>query len=391
MLLTSKQTAIIGGGPGGLTLARLLQLRGAEVTVYERDADRRARQQGATLDLHEESGLRALTAAGLLDAFRAHYRPGADRVRLTDGQATIVYDQHREPGGGTFGDEHFRPEIDRGPLRELLLDSLRPGTVAWNRPLRNLEPAGAGWQLRFTDGTTAYADLVIGADGANSKVRPRVTPQGPFYTGYTIVEGNVYEAARHAPALWALVRGGKVFAFDGAQTVILSAKGDGSLAFYTGQRTAENWVSARGIDFQQPAQVASWFAQDFAHWSPVWGELFAAEHAYFVPRPQYCMPLDQSWDAQPGLTLLGDAAHLMPPYAGEGVNMAMLDALELSAVLTSGEFADTRAAIAHYETAMRHRAAEAARMSIASMEQLHSAGGLAWMSQLLGAGAPAEQ
>ncbi|UOQ70682.1 FAD-dependent oxidoreductase [Hymenobacter cellulosilyticus] len=290
MLLTGKKTAIIGAGPGGLTLARLLQQHGADVTIYERDADRHARQQGATLDLHEESGLRALDAAGLLDAFRAHYRPGADKLRLVDAQATIHFDQHQEEfSAPDFGHAHFRPEIDRGPLRDLLMDSLRPGTIVWNSQLQSLVPAADGWQLQFQDGQMAYADLVVGADGANSKVRARVTPLPPFFTGFTVVEGSVYEAARHVPALWELVRGGKVFALEGTQSIILSAKGDGSLAFYTCQPTAENWVQASGINFRDSAQVAAWFARDFAAWSPVWRELFTAA-AYFVPRPQYCMP-----------------------------------------------------------------------------------------------------
>ncbi|MBC6613078.1 FAD-dependent monooxygenase [Hymenobacter sp. BT507] len=383
MLVTNKKIAIIGGGPGGLTLARLLQQQGAEVTVYERDSTRDARQQGATLDLHEESGLRALSAAGLLNAFRAHYRPGADKIRLLDGQATIVYDQHQQPDALTFGDAHFRPEIDRGPLRDLLIDSLAPGTIVWNSQLQELTPTPNGWQLYFADGCTNHVHLVIGADGANSQVRPLVTSLRPFFTGYTVVEGNVYDAARHAPGLWKLTKSGKLFALGGEKSIIVSAKGDGSLSFYTCQRTTENWVQASGIDFQSPPQVAAWFARDFAAWSPLWRELFATNHAYYVPRPQYCMPLDQDWPAQPTLTLLGDAAHLMPPYAGEGVNMAMLDALELSHCLTNGQFPTLLAAISHYETAMRRRGSEVAAISIESMEEIHSPNGLAWMRQVM--------
>ena len=385
MLLTKKKTAIIGGGPGGLTLARLLQRQGAAVVVYERDAARTARQQGATLDLHDESGLRALREAGLLAEFRANYRPGADRVRLLDAQATMLADQHQQPADHEFGHEHFRPEIDRGPLRNLLLDSLAPGTIRWDSQLLGLDPADAGgWTLRLADGHRAHADLVIGADGAHSRVRPLVTPLLPFYTGYTVVEGNVDDAAHRAPTLWGLLKGGKIFALDGEKSIILSAKGDGSLSFYTCERAPENWVRASGIDFGQPAQVAAWFARAFATWAPVWHELVAAAPAYVVPRPQYCMPLDQNWPAQSTITLLGDAAHLMPPYAGEGVNMAMLDALELSQALTNGRFADPRTAIASYETAMRQRGAEVAANSIESMEQFHSPGGAAWLRQVVG-------
>lgn len=104
-----------------------------------------------------------------------------------------------------------------------------------------------------------------------------------------------------------------------------------------------------GTDFKDAAQVQAWFRQVFAGWASLWDELFAAGHVYFVPRPQYCFPPTQTWAAQPTITLLGDAAHLMPPYAGEGVNMAMLDALELSNCLADNQFKDVQAAIAAYE------------------------------------------
>src|ERR1700753_3195240 len=121
---SSKKIAIVGGGPGGLTLARLLQMRGADVTVYERDKSRSARVQGSALDLHEDSGLAALEAAGLIDAFWANHRPDLDRLRLTDAHGTILHDHPRRISGAGK-----RPEIERGPLRDILLDSLRPGTV----------------------------------------------------------------------------------------------------------------------------------------------------------------------------------------------------------------------------------------------------------------------
>ena len=94
--IKDKEIAIIGGGPGGLTLARLLQMNGADVKVYERDADKDSRPKGATLDLHEESGLAALEAAGLMDAFWANYRPGADKMLIMDEKANIIYDEHSE-------------------------------------------------------------------------------------------------------------------------------------------------------------------------------------------------------------------------------------------------------------------------------------------------------
>ncbi|MDO7886554.1 FAD-dependent oxidoreductase [Hymenobacter cheonanensis] len=377
MLLQDKKIAIIGGGPGGLTLARLLQQSGATVQVYERDLNRHERVQGGTLDLHHESGLAALRAAGLLDAFKKHYRPGADHLRITDQHATIVLDEHAETQNATFGDEHFRPEIDRGPLRDLLLDSLQPGTVVWDSHLLAVMPHGTSWQLAFANGTTALADILIGADGANSKIRPLVTPIRPFYSGVMVVEGAVYDAAQHAPRVSQLLQGGKIFALGDEKTLVVSAKGDNSLNFYLGFKAPETWPQASGLDFQHAAQLQAWFRQESAGWASLWEELFAAVPAACMPRPQYCMPLTQTWPAQPNSTLLGDAAHLMPPYAGEGVNMAMLDALELSNCLTSAQFPNLQAAIAHYEQHMRQRASAVAQDTMEQTAALHAPEGLA--------------
>lgn len=367
-MIKGKIIAIIGGGPGGLTLARLLQLKGANVTVYERDLNKDARVQGNTLDLHEESGLETLRQAGLIDAFYAAYRPGAGKMLIMDKAANVKMDNHT--AGADY--EETRPEIDRGPLRQILLGSLQPGTVAWNSQFVAMEPGGEGWDLQFKNGMNAYADIVIAADGANSKIRPYITPIKPFFAGVTMVEGWVHDSEKALPKMYSLLKGGKIFAFGDSRSIIVSAKGDGSFAFATGCNTDEYWVTNSGIDFNSKQQVVGWFKKEFAGWDGIWNEMIDKAEPYFVPRPQYCMPLDQYWEPLPNLTMIGDAAHLMPPYAGEGANMALADALELSVCLTSGEFESTRAAIRHYEDEMRKRAAEAAQMTLDSTALLHS-------------------
>lgn len=377
MLLQDKKIALIGGGPGGLTLARLLQLQGAQVQVYERDTDKNVRQQGATLDLHETSGLEALRRAGLLHAFYAHYRPDAGKLRVADEQAQIRMDDHAAKGY-----EEHRPEIDRAPLRDILLESLNPGTITWDSQFTRMEPQQGGWLLHFADGNTAYADIVIAADGASSKVRPYLTGIRPVYSGITIVEGNVYNAAKNTPGLWALAKGGKVFALGKEQSLILSTKGDGSLSFYTGTKEPENWVTQSRIDFNDKAQVFDWFKTKFAGWDACWQELFQSDEMWLVPRPQYHFPLDQSWTTLPNLTLLGDAAHRMPPYAGEGVNMAMQDAFELAECLSSNNFIDIHSAIAHYEQQMLQRSAAVTQHTLDNTILIHSEKGLERLLQL---------
>jgi 2-polyprenyl-6-methoxyphenol hydroxylase-like FAD-dependent oxidoreductase len=382
MLIQNKRIAIIGAGPGGLTLARLLQMQGAKVKVYERDENKEARQPGATLDLHKESGLKALDAAGLMHAFQSNYRPGADKMRIVDQHGVIHFDQHLEDKEDSFEDDHYRPEIDRGPLRTLLMDSLKPNTIVWDSQLRSLQPLQNGWRLVFINGATEEADLVIAADGANSKIRPFITSIKPFYSGVTIVEGLVYESEKNAPAIHKLLKGGKLFAMGGNKTLIVSSKGDGSLVFYLGIKTNENWTVNSAIDFKNANQVYDWFKKEFEGWDSLWDELFINDSISFIPRPQYCMPLDQTWEALPSITMIGDAAHVMPPYAGEGANMAMLDALELSECLTSTKYQDLRSAIEAYEIQMRKRASEAAKMTLENTEYLHSPNALKGMVEM---------
>jgi len=353
-LLANLQVAIIGGGPGGLTLARLLQRQGVNVRVYERDADQHFRQQGATLDLHLNSGLKALRVAGLMDEFKKNYRPGAERVTIVDNNAVVRYTERSKPPVTDLDSPNARPEIDRGPLRDLLIASLQEGTVVWNSRFTALTTNGPGWTLHFENGTTAYADLVIAADGANTKVRKYVTNITRTYSGTTIVEGNIYNAAVNAPHLWELTHGGKIFAHWAGKTIVLSAKGEGSLSFYTITREPESWVQAPGINFNHKEEVFTWFKTRFADWGHIWHEIFATNDSYFVHRPQFYFSVNQTWPSQTNITLLGDAAHQTPP-SGDGVNQAMLDAVELYEALCLQHINNLPNAIAAYERGMLAR------------------------------------
>jgi 2-polyprenyl-6-methoxyphenol hydroxylase-like FAD-dependent oxidoreductase len=130
--------------------------------------------------------------------------------------------------------------------------------------------------------------------------------------------------------------------------------------------------------------LLAWFKKEYSDWSSVWYELIENAATSFVPRPIYCMPLDQDWEALPNLTLLGDAAHVMPPFAGEGANTSMFDALELSEYLTSDKYDTLQEAISFYEISMRKRAAAAAKQSLENGERMHSEGALEKMLAVFG-------
>jgi len=354
-LLQNKQIAIVGGGPGGLTLARLLQLKGANVKVYERDFGKAARVQGAIVDLHFDSGLKVIEAAGLMDAFKDSYMPGADKYRLVDQDANILIDEHLQDSEIGFGDPHFRPEIDRGALRDLLIAALLPHTIVWDSQFASMVQVNNTWELQFKNGTTATADIVIGAEGYRSKIRPHVTDITTRYSGATIIQGEIDDPEKSCPEIYTMVDNANLMVMGTGKTIAVQPRGDGGLTFYAASLYPENWIGTSGIDFNDAEAVYSYLTQYHEDWNPLFFTLFKACN-HFSPRPLNYFPLDQNWPAKSNLTLIGDAAHLMPP-SGEGVNTAMLDALDLSECLTNDKFQDTQTAIAAYERQMLARAA----------------------------------
>ncbi|MFD5761056.1 FAD-dependent oxidoreductase, partial [Streptomyces sp. NPDC127044] len=165
----NARISIIGAGPGGLTCARILQQHGIPVTVYDRDPEVNSRNQGGSLDLHEEDGQLALREAGLLEEFFALARLESQEMRRMDPEGRVL--AHHLPDAG----ETVSPEIDRGQLRDLLLGSLAAGTVQWGCTLASVSgPADGPRTLTFADGTAVEADLGMGGAGGVSRGPPGV-------------------------------------------------------------------------------------------------------------------------------------------------------------------------------------------------------------------------
>jgi 2-polyprenyl-6-methoxyphenol hydroxylase-like FAD-dependent oxidoreductase len=262
------------------------------------------------------------------------------------------------------------------------LESLQPGTVVWDSHFISMEAQNEGWLLHFKKRSSVYADIVIAADGANSKIRPYITSIKAFYSGITMLEGNVYNSKKSTPGIDALINGGKIMAFGSTKNLLLGQKGNGDLGFYASFKADENWATNNGLDYSDKTQLLEWFKNEYSEWDSIWYELFENAVTPFIPRPIYCMPLDQTWEAFHNVTMLGDAAHVMPPFAGEGANMAMLDALELSECLTTDKYNTLQEAISVYEINMRKKAAIAAQESLENGERMHSEKALTTMLKM---------
>lgn len=333
---------IVGAGLGGLTLARVLHVHGIAATIYEAEPSAEARTQGGMLDIHEADGQLALKAAGLHDAFRDLIHPGGEASRVLDRQGRVLLDQ---PDDGTGG----RPEVLRGELRRILLESLPPGTIRWGKKLAEVVSLGDGrHELSFADGSTARSDILVGADGAWSKVRPLLSAVQPDYIGTTFIETYLHDADARHPASAEAVGGGALFALEPGKGIFAHREPDGVLHTYVALNRPEAWFS--DIDFSDTGAAMARIAAEFEGWAPALTALITDGETPPVLRRLHALPVGLRWERVPGVTLLGDAAHLAPP-AGEGANLAMLDGAELGQAI-SAHPGDIEGALAAYEAAM---------------------------------------
>jgi 2-polyprenyl-6-methoxyphenol hydroxylase-like FAD-dependent oxidoreductase len=346
-----EAVTIVGAGLGGLTLARVLHLHGIDAAVYEAEAGADARAQGGMLDIHDYNGQLALRDADLFEQFRGLILEGRQAMRVLDPDGNVLLDQPDDGSGG-------RPEVQRGELRQMLLASLPAGAVRWNHKVGGVRALGGGrHEVAFTNGAVVTTRLLVGADGAWSKVRPLLSNAVPEYIGTAFVETWLFNADSRHPASAAAVGGGQMGAPAQGKAIMAHRERGDTLHTYVMLTRPLDWFAA--IDFTDAAAAGARIAQEFEGWAAPLTALITDGDNAPVCRPLHALPAEHRWERRAGVTLLGDAAHLAAPN-GEGANLAMYDGAQLAKAIAAHPGA-IETALAHYEEAMFARSAPVAR------------------------------
>jgi 2-polyprenyl-6-methoxyphenol hydroxylase-like FAD-dependent oxidoreductase len=341
---------IIGAGLGGLVLARVLHVHGIPAMVYEAEASANTRAQGGMLDIHDYNGQLALKSAGLFEKFLVIIHAGGQASRVLGKDGNVLLD---EPDDGTGG----RPEVPRGDLRRILLGSLPADTVRWGHKVSAVSPLGGGRHVvTFADGRAVTTDLLVGADGARSRVRPLLSEAKPTYVGTSFIETYLFDGDTRHKASAEAVGGGSLFALAPRKSIVAHREPKAVLHTYVVLQKPEDWIAR--IDFSDRMTALALVAKEFDGWAPELTALITEGETDPVPRPIHALPVEHRWDRVPGVTLLGDAAHLNPPD-GEGANLAMYDGAELGRAIAANR-GDVEAALLAYEKDLFPRSASAA-------------------------------
>ncbi|KAF9438256.1 hypothetical protein BGZ76_008989 [Entomortierella beljakovae] len=363
--------AIVGAGLGGLALARTLQQNDINCTVFELDESPSSRSQGGTLDMHPESGQSALRTNDLWEKILPHIRYEGEDMRMVDKTGKTWMENVADLNDL---ERETRPEVDRGVLRQVYLDSLNEGTIHWGTRVKRITPVEsesangqALYVLALDDGRAETFNLVVGADGVWSRVRSFLSDAKPIYSGLTMIETRIANADNDHPEESKLVGRGSIYALSDSKGLVAQRNGDGSIRTYICLQIPENSLPENQLADESAAKE-NLLDNYFEDWTQDLKNLVVNSEG-LITRVIYVLPIQYRWTSRPGVTVIGDAAHLMSPFAGAGANLAMIDGVDLGLTIAKNVNENKNLALCQqeFENAMLDRSQAAAQIAASNL------------------------
>jgi len=372
--------AIIGAGIGGVALAVACLHRGIPFTLYERDSSFDARAQGYGLTLQQASN--AIKGLGLF-SLKQGMNSTRHVVHTTEGKEIIEWGMRTHSNTKT-SPKRINVHIPRQALRLALLEQMGGhGAVQWGHQLTSFKQGeGEGVELCFqVNGETklAKADLVVGADGIRSAVRSlligdNITPLR--YLGYMVILGICsLEDLKGVDS--SLLDSATVFqTVNGSERIYMMPYSSNSVMWQLSFPMSEKEAKALSA---QGAQALKEEAYRITQWhNPIPQILGATMETQISGYPVYDRELlkPELLEKAGAVTLIGDAAHPMSPFKGQGANQALLDALALarsiSIVSKWREAGIRKSVLTEFEAEMLERSAAKVKDSAEAAQLLHS-------------------
>ena len=350
--------AIVGGGVGGLTLGLALREQGIEVDIYEQAAE--LREVGATVAL-SANATRFFERIGLSDKF-AGVAFEIDSLIYRDGRSGQVIGKHS--GKPSYREQFGAPYwgVHRADLQKILSSALGMERIHLNKRLVNLTESADEVTLRFTDGSTAKANFVVGGDGARSTVRQWMLGyDDALYSGCSAFRGIVSpELLDKLPDPAAIQ-----FWMGPGGHLLHYPIGNGDQNFFVVERHPSPWPAR---EWTMPANEGDQLAR-LKNWHPAIVQMITA-----VPiSPRWGLfhrpPLSR-W-SKGRVTLIGDAAHALVPHHGQGANQSIEDVVVLARCLAETSPTDFAQAQERYERLRRGRTRKVQYASITTADLLH--------------------
>ncbi|HEY6683336.1 MAG TPA: NAD(P)/FAD-dependent oxidoreductase, partial [Propionibacteriaceae bacterium] len=359
---------IVGAGIGGLTLAvAMAQLAPRiEVELYERDAAAEARRKGYAIGLKGDAGLSVLERLGLWDDVLSIGAQHVTNFVITDCQGRTLL---ALPSGNDTRRQTYRVQRDR--LQSVLADTLTTTPVHYGYQALGYETIDTRHRVVFTGGRHVDGDVVVGCDGLGSALRRQLVDDSPHFLGLSAITGDAVLTVDDP-----LLSGGYFMTLGDRGDSFFGYRQPGGVHFsYTSETEPAALESASQPDLLRRVQEAT------ANWHPLIGAIVsAADPDSIKPRGYYDRnPTKQVRDSN--VWLIGDAAHPMSPFQGQGANTAMLDAWELSELLGSGNLATDADRLAARIAARGRKAVLESRRAA---RQFHTTGRFPIMNRNLG-------